>query len=181
MAAQAPLHSWALHFWALHFCPAAFLGSAFLGSTFLSSCISGLQTCSRLSRPAQPTRWLRGRYPSLPGKVFYRQKLYLTSSCLCTCLKPPGNGPEMLKGQILPPCAPTPAVRCAALQKPKCSSHWDGLCHASFSFRKDARNTFSRAASPSQRMKVLSQQPWNLLTLPQGSQEGSQALDFHSV
>lgn len=150
--------------------------------TARSSCISGLQTCPRQAciRPAQHTR-LRTVPWREEQALFSREKLCLTSSCL----RASGNGPGMLKGQILParrshPCS-SPRVQCAALQKPNCSNHWDGLCHTPLSFRNDARNTFSRAASPSQRMEVLSQQPQNLLTLPQGLQEGSQALDFHFV
>lgn len=69
------------------------------------SCTSGLQTCPGLARPAQPTR-LR-TVPRREGQVpFSRQKPYLTSSCL----RPPGNGPGMLKGQFLPTGAPTPAA-----------------------------------------------------------------------
>lgn len=40
---------------------------------------------------------------------------------------------------------------------------------------------FPELLPPPQRMEVLSQQPQNLLSLPQGLHEGSQALDFHFV
>lgn len=53
----------------------------------------GSQTCPGLSRPAQPTR-LR-TVPRREGQLpFSRHNPYLTSSCL----RPPGNGPGMLKG-----------------------------------------------------------------------------------